>query len=183
MLDPVRRRNWLFAKALETVPLSEALALAQAAEAFITATMEQSLGVTSAPPFEIPPTTDKPPQRAVPTFAVQNDQPLATTEALAELTSLASIDDVIRYLRQCGDVVLDETEGADELLALANLKRAEKGLPPFTLLPAAPGKAAQRGKADQAKNVAVPSPSAAPRSLNARERAELARNVIAMPAE
>ena len=34
--DPARRRYWLLAKALEAAPLGEALALAKAAEAFLT---------------------------------------------------------------------------------------------------------------------------------------------------
>jgi hypothetical protein len=38
MLDPVGRRRWLLAKALEIAPLGEALALAQAAEDFISGT-------------------------------------------------------------------------------------------------------------------------------------------------
>lgn len=182
MLDPVRRRNWLFAKALETAPMSDALAFAEAAEAFITGTMEQSLmeqslEVTSAPSFEILPKIDKPQHRTVLTFAAQNNQPLATAEALAGLTSLVSIEDVILYLQQDGGVAPAETESADELLALANLKRAKKGLPPFTLFPASPSETARQGKADQAKNVTAPRPP------NARERAELARHVIAMRAE
>ena len=188
MLDPVRRRSWLFAKALETAPLSDALAFAEAAEAFITGTME-SLEVTSVLSFEIPPKTDKPQQRTVPTFAAQSEQPSATTEALAGLTSLASIDDVVRYLRQRGDVVVDETESAEELLARANLKRREQGLPPFALLPTSPSETVQRDKVNQAKDVtaarpaAVPRPPTAPRPLNARERNELAKQLVASAAE
>jgi len=41
--DPARRRCWLLAKALEASPLGEALALAKAAEAFLT-------GCADAPP-------------------------------------------------------------------------------------------------------------------------------------
>jgi len=189
MLDPVRRRSWLFAKALETAPLREALAFAEAAEAFITGATEDGLEVTSSPPFEIPPKTDKPQQITAPTFASQHDQPLATTEALAGLTSLASIDDVIRYLRQRGDVVPGETESADDLLTRANLKRAEQGLPSFALLPAAPSESVQRDRANQTKDVtaarpaAVPRPPAAPRPLNARERNDLAKQLVASAAE
>lgn len=44
--DPARRRCWLLAKALEAAPLGEALALAKAAEAFLT-------GCAEAPPEAI----------------------------------------------------------------------------------------------------------------------------------
>jgi hypothetical protein len=168
--------------------LSEALALAQAAEAFITGTTEQSLEATSAPTFELPPKTEKP-QQEMSSFAAQSEQPLATTEALAGFSSLASIDDVILYLRQAGAVVLAESESADVLLARANLKRTEQGLPPFALLPASPGETAQQGKADQAKDVeaarspAAPRPLAEPRPPNARERAATARHLMALSAE
>jgi hypothetical protein len=182
MLDQVRRRNWLFEKALETAPLSEALALAQAAEAFITGTVEHTLEVTSAPTFEIPPKTQKPRQRTAPTFAAQNDQPLATIEALAELRSLASIDDVILYLCQGGDVVL-ESESADELLTRANLKRTEQGLPPFALFPASPSETVQQNKVDQIGKITAPRPAPAPRPPNTRERATLARQIIDLSAE
>jgi hypothetical protein len=183
MLDPVRRRSWLFAKASETAPLSEALALARAAESFITGTVEYSFEVTSAPIFEMLPKTEKPQQETAPTFAAPNDQPLATTEALAGLSSLVSIDDVIRYLRQGGDVVLAETETTDELLARANLKRTEQGLPPFVLFPVSPSKTAQQGKGDQSKSATAPRPPAAPRTPNRRERAATAKQLIAFSAE
>ena len=101
------------------------------------------------------------------------------TEALAGLTSLASIDDVILYLRRHGDVALAETESADELLARANLKRAEHGLPPFALFPTAPQGAAQQ---DKVKNVTAPRP-AVPPPLNARARAALAQRLISLPAD
>jgi hypothetical protein len=182
MLDPVGWRRWLFEKALETAPLSEALALAQAAEAFIAVTMEHSLEVTSAPTFEMLPKTEKPQQETAPTFAAQNDQPFPTTELLAGLTSLVSIDDVIFYLRRDAGVVLAETESTDELLARANLKRTEQGLPPFTLFPAAPSETVQQGEVDQSKNVTAPRAPAAPRTPNRRERAELAHCMIALPA-
>jgi hypothetical protein len=187
MLDPVRRRSWLFAKALETAPLSSALALAQAAEAFITGTMEHSLEITSAPTFQIPPKNQNP-QQQMPSLAAQDDRPLATTEALAGLASLASIDDVILYLRQGGDVVLAETESTDELLARANLKRTEQGLPPFALFSAPSSETVQQDKDDQAnvkaaRPPAARRPPAAPRPPNARERAELARQMIAIAAD
>jgi hypothetical protein len=76
---------------------------------------------------------------------------LAANEALRGLTSLVAIEDVILYLQQSSVVAPAETENADELLARANLKRAEKGLPPFTLFPASPGRTAQQGKARQTR--------------------------------
>jgi hypothetical protein len=182
MLDPVRRRNWLFAKASETAPLSEALALARAAESFITGTAEHSLEVLSPPTFKLSPKAEKP-QEQVPNLATQNCQPLATTEPLAGLTSLVSIDQVIGYLRQGGDVVLAESESADELLARANTKRTDQGLPPFALSPSSPRESAQHDKADQAKTVTAPRLAAAPRPLNARERAALAREMIGLAAD
>jgi hypothetical protein len=169
MLDPMRRRNWLFAKALETAPLNEALAFAEAAEAFITGTMEQSLEVTSASPFEMPPKTDKPQQKSVPTFTARDNQPLGTTGVLTGLTSLVSIEDVVLYLRQGGGVAPAKTESADELLARANGNRAGQGLPPFTLFLASPSETAEQGKAVRAKNVTAPRLSAAPRPPCARE--------------
>jgi hypothetical protein len=59
--------------------------------------------------------------------------------------SLATIDDVILYLRQSGEVFA-ENESADELLVRANLKRMDQGLPPFALLSAAPAKDMPRDK-------------------------------------
>jgi hypothetical protein len=97
--------------------------------------------------------------------------PLATTGVLTGLTSLVSTEDVVLYLRQGGGVAPAETESADELLARANRKRAEQGLPPFTLFPAPPSKAAQQGKADQAKNVTAARLSVASRRpMRAREQ-------------
>jgi hypothetical protein len=119
----------------------------------------------------------------MPNLAAQNDQPLVTTEALAGFSSLVSIDDVILYLRQAGAVVLDESESADELLARANLKRTEQGLPPFALSPVSPSETAQQGKADQAKEVKAARPLAAARPFNARERAALARDMIGLAAD
>src|SRR5262249_44748420 len=181
MLDPVRRRSWLFAKALETAPLSEALAFAEAAEVFITGAMEQGLAVTSAATFELPPKIKK--QKKMLNGATQSEHPLAMPDELSGLSSLVSIDDVVLSLRQRGEVVLDGSEGADELLARANLKRAEQGLPSFALLPASPSETVQRDKGNQAKEVTAARSAAVPRPLNARERNELARQLVASAAE
>lgn len=182
MLDPVRRRSWLFAKALETTPLREALAFAEAAEAFITGATEDGFEVTSAPTFELPHKAEKPQQQML-NWAGRSHQPLATTEDLSGLSSLVSIDDVVLYLSRGGSVPPEGTESADDLLTLANLKRAEQGLPSFALLPAAPSETVQRDKGNQAKDVAAARAPAVPRPLNARERNELARQLVASAAE
>jgi hypothetical protein len=102
----------------------------------------------------------------------KNDQPLIMAEALAGLNSLASIDDLIRYLRQSGEVFAQD-ETADELLVRDNLKRIEQGLPPFALLPTSPTKAVRQ---DKPEKVTLPRPP------SARDRAEWARSAVALPA-
>src|SRR4029077_2281378 len=102
--------------------------------------------------------------------AGKNDQPLKMTEALAGLSSLAAIDDVILYLRQGGEDFAED-ESADELLVSANLKRTEEGLPSFALLPTPPTKATRQ-----------PEKVTSPRPPSARERAEWARSAVALPA-
>jgi hypothetical protein len=119
----------------------------------------------------------------MPTFAVHNDQPLATPAPLVGLTSLVSIDQVIGYLRQGGDIVFAKSESTDELLARANLKRTEQGLPPFAFSPTSPSETVQQDKVDQVEKVAAARPAAAPRPLNARERAALARDMIGLAAD
>jgi hypothetical protein len=89
------------------------------------------------------------------------------------LRPLASIDDVILYLRQNG-AVFAEDESEDELLARANGKRLEQGLPPYALLPTL---------ATKAKRQANPEKVALPRPPSGRERAEWARSIVALPAE
>ena len=98
-----------------------------------------------------------------------------THEAVNGLTSLVSLDDVIRYLRQCDEVFL-ETDDADELLARASHKRTSQGLPSSVLLPAAPTHAPRPAKPVRTKEVAPPRPP------TARERAEWARRAVALPA-
>jgi hypothetical protein len=181
MRDPASRRRWLLTKALETAPLGEALALAQAAEDFISGMVAQAgdrapSGVMRAPTVGagveaeatqrkllsvLPVRDNRPP--------IKNDQPAVMSEALTGLTSLAAIDDVILYL-QLGGEVFAENESADELLVRANLKRTEQGLPPFALLPTPPTRAA-----DKPEKVPLPRPP------SRRERAEWARSVVALP--
>jgi hypothetical protein len=185
MLNPASRRHWLLAKALEAARLDEALALAQAAEDFISGTAARtddrtsSAVMGSAPTFGTEPEAQPSPLGLLNVLPVSNDQPvkndrpLVTTEALAGLSSLASIEDVILYLRRGGEVFADD-ESADELLARANGKRAEQGFPPFALLPTPPTKTTAREKPER---VALPRPP------SRRERAEWARSVVALPAE
>ena len=180
MLDPAKRRRWLLTKALEIAPLGEALALAQAAEDFISGTAAQiadrtASKVMQAPIFGPGPETEETQQRPSTALAT-NVRAMVSTEAFAGLSSLVTFDDVIRYLRQGGEV-FEEHESAVELLPRANLKRAEQGLPPFTLLPGTPTKAAVREKPNRAEKVARSRPP------TARERAEWARRVVALAAD
>jgi hypothetical protein len=166
MQDPADRRRWLFTKALETASLAEALALAQAAEDFISGTVQET--VHHAPKdFEPKPgVAVRMPLQTLVTPEVASE----SAEVLEGLSSLVSIEDVVRYLKQCGEDV-SETDNADELVARANRKRMSQRLPPFALLPLAP--AAQPAKPDREKKVASPRP------LTARERAEWARRTVA----
>ena len=138
LLDPVARRHWLLTKALEIAPLAEALASAQAAEDFIlgiTAGIDDhtSQAIIPAATFGAAPEAATQLKRSSAVVG-KDDQPLKMTEALAGLSSLAAIDDVILYLRQRGEVFV-ENESVEELLVRANLRRSEEGLPPFELLP------------------------------------------------
>jgi hypothetical protein len=177
MLAPADRRRWLLTKALESASLTEALSLAQAAEDFISGTPQEAIDDLS----ELVPTGSFKPQsgtlEATPsctptTFGMGNQ----SSEALEGLTSLVSLDDVIRYLRQCDEDVASETDNADELLARANRKRRSQGLPSFVLLPATPTPATRPAKPVRAKEVAPPRPP------TARERAEWARRAVALAA-
>jgi hypothetical protein len=178
MLDPAGRRRWLLTKAMETAPLGEALALAQAAEDFLSGTARTTIdrtssGVIGVPTFEAGPEAEAPRLKLLSAVAGKSDQPLKMTGAVAGLSSLAAIDDVILYLRQHGEVFAED-ESADELLIRANLKRVEQGLPPFALLPRPPTKVLRQ---DKPEKVTVPRPP------SGRERAEWARSVLGLPAE
>lgn len=171
MLDPADRRRWLLIKALETASLTEALALARAAEDFISETVQETAHRAPNGFEPKPEAVDRMPLQTVVTPEMANK----SSDALEGLSSLVSIDDVIRYLKQCGEDI-SETDNADELLAHANRKRASQGLPSFALLPCVPAQAARTGKPDQVKKVAPPRPP------TARERAEWARSAVALPA-
>jgi hypothetical protein len=177
MLDPADRRRWLLTKALENASLQEALALAQAAEDFISGKPPEAIDglpeLVPAGSFEPQSgTLEAVPARTPTTFEMGNK----SSEAPEGLTSLASINDVVRYLRQCDEDVASETDNADELLERANRRRTSQGLPPFALLPAAPTHATRPDKPVREKVVAPPRPP------TARERAEWARRAVALPA-
>jgi hypothetical protein len=183
MLDPMGRCRWLLTKALEIAPLGEALALAQAAEDFISGTAARTgdcspFEMTQASAFAAEPKTLVTQPKSFSGLPVGSNQPpskgdrplMMTTEALADLRSLASIDNVILYLRQGGEFFAEDGS-ADELLGRANVKRAEQGLPPFALLPTPP-----------ANTIRQPGKVTSPRRLSARERAEWAKSATALPA-
>ena len=159
--DPTGRRRWLLTKALETAQLSEALALAQAAEDFLAGRAQR--------------TAERAPEPSRQTAAILKAPKEKRFGVLDGLSSLVSLDEVIRYLRQCNENIDAETDNAEELLARANLKRTDQGLPLFALLPGIPAQAKRQGKPERAKKVALPRPA------SARERAEWARHVISLP--
>jgi hypothetical protein len=174
LLEPADRRRWLLSKALETVSLAEALSLAQAAEDFLSARVS---GTMDRPPEITPAVVANPKPGAPAKTPVQT--PITpegqNPEALEGLSSLVSMDDVVRYLQQCGEGTVLETDNA-ELLARANCKRASQGLPPFVLLRVDPDPATRAQKPHRPKEVASPRPP------TTRERAEWARRVAALPA-
>jgi hypothetical protein len=173
MLDPTARRQWLLTKALEIAPLREALAWARAAEDFLSGAAPRYANRTSS---EVVQGTQPNPNGTQPRLlsapAVNNDQPVELTLSLAGLSSLVTVDDVTQYLRQAGEVVA-EGESADRLLARANPRRMEQGLPPFALLPTTPTKPTPKAKPERAT---------APRPLTARAREEYARSALALAA-
>jgi hypothetical protein len=177
MLAPADRRRWLLTKALESASLTEALSLAQAAEDFISGTPQEAIDglpeLVATGSFKPQSgTLEATPSRTPTTFGMANK----SSEALEGLTSLVSIDDVIRYLRLCDEDIASETDNADELLACANRKRTSQGLPSFVLLPAASTQATPPAKPVRVKEVAPPRPP------TARERAEWARRAVALAA-
>jgi hypothetical protein len=177
-LNPADRRRWLLTKALEIAPLGEALALAQAAEDFISGIAARtgdrtSSGVMLAPAFGAGSEAEATQVKLLSALSVENTELPSQAQALAGLSSLASIDDVILYLRQ-HDEVFAEDESAEGLLIRANLKRTEQGLPPFALLPTPTSKAIRR---DRPEKVVLPRPP------SRRERAEWARSVVDLAAD
>jgi len=147
------RRAWLLSKALEDYPLPIALELAQAAEAFVAGdpsesrdTAGMSLGLEEAKAVgRVLPATSEPPV-TISDGAELADRGWQLSDN-ASLTVLASIEDIIQYLKQHDDiaVVKDHVfvgngrvkETFEELLARANRTRERQRLPAYTLLPAA----------------------------------------------
>jgi hypothetical protein len=176
MLDPARRRRWLLTKALEIAPLTKALALAREAEDFLSGTAGGDTNRTFFSPARTlgaEPEAERAELESLSASTITTAPPMVTTEALVGLSSLVSIDEVIVYLRQAGDNFAED-QSADELLALANLKRTEQRLPTFVLLPGVTKTAAVRDKPARTEKVPPPRPP------SARERAEWARRVIAV---
>jgi hypothetical protein len=178
--DSGYRRRWLLTKALEEgVPLADALRLAQAAEKFLT-------GLESE--IALPDWVNRP------EAARQRDQQqeITTTpnaiEASDALSSVVSIDEVVRYLGQSGEVVVPEagdkflvggcfTESIEQLLIRANRIRTQQRLPPFACLPHVDSdNAVDRVKPGLTEKMALRRPP------SARERAEWAQQVMALPA-
>jgi len=161
--EPARRRLWLINKALEHASLAEALALAQATEAFLTGTPANEFGPTKPPLHFVNPldTPAESPQSKVeypPLGPVEFDSVVATnpddggeqldTTPLATdgFVSIVGADDVVRYLRQCDDTVAPAGDGTflvngrfretlAELVKRANRMRARQRLPEFGLMP------------------------------------------------
>src|SRR6185312_12460303 len=89
--DPSYRRHWLLTKALEeNVPLAKALQLAQAAEEFLLGTASRTAASDWLHQSE-----------AVPSH--ENKEITTTPGAFDTLSSLVSIEDLVRYLGQSGE--------------------------------------------------------------------------------
>jgi len=146
--NPDSRRAWLLSKALEDLPLPEALELAQTAERFLSGDPSESRGTTrtfsrfgAAGAVRLPTTAET---RMAVSNGIDPDQGWQSADTV-KLTVLASIDEITRYLGQHGDLIASEEFEAtgqseatrNELLARANNMRVRQGLPTYALLPAA----------------------------------------------
>jgi hypothetical protein len=116
--NPNRRRVWLLSKALECHALSEALELAKIAERFICGGRPQGTNRVT--------------------------ESTAAFPCVDELAVLASVEEIVRYLKQSDDAPFDEAtpkdgdrpeQSYDDLLARANERRRCHHLPPFQLRP------------------------------------------------
>ena len=159
--QPIFRRWWLLGKALEAAPLDEALKLARAADEFLRGGAHVIARAASALP--IAPTSlgtefpALPPANPCPAIA----KPVAETaspvepetfvtdgareaETITGSVKLASIEDVVRYLRQRDDTVVQPEAGifvvngrfrmsADDLASRANRMRTRDQKPAFQL--------------------------------------------------
>jgi hypothetical protein len=169
------RRRWLLAKALEEhLTLAQALQLAQAAEEFLIGSASSIAASDWIRQSEVTPSSD------------EDNEIVTRPGAFDALSSVVSIDDVVRYLEQRGETVVRETRGkflvdgcfsenVEQLLARANRIRTQQGLPHFALL-----SDVDIGNADE-RDPSDPAGKAAPkRPPSARERAEWGRQVIAL---
>jgi hypothetical protein len=171
--SPERRRVWLLSKALECRALSEALELAKVAERFICG--DRSLGADGN------------------AEADANAESVTAVSRIGSLAVLASVEEVVRYLKS-GDAPFDETTSEDgplsaqsheDLLALANQRRLCHHLPPFQLWSTAGPEI--KGESQVSGDPAVTPPlrrkagnSGKVRAPSGRERAAWARRVVAL---
>jgi hypothetical protein len=175
--DPGYRRRWLLSKALEGgIPLDKALQLAQAAEEFI---MGAASRATAA---------DWLSQLAATQPIEERKETVTGAGAFDGLSSIVTIDDVVRYLKDSGETIVPETgdkflvngcstENVDGLLDRANRKRTRERLPRFALLQRpSTDKTVARDKSATAEKAIVKRPP------SARERAEWARQAVVLPA-
>jgi hypothetical protein len=156
--EPEARRAWLLLKALEHLPLPEALKLAEAADSFVSGDASERSGAAGmssrldgAKVFAqaLPATTAAAASdgggSAAGNFGIK-DHGWRSADTM-DLTVLASTDDITRYLGQHGDLITSNRNlfvvngqsevTLDELLARANRVRVQQGLPTYVLLPAA----------------------------------------------
>jgi hypothetical protein len=181
--NPDSRRAWLLSKALENLPLLEALDLAESAERFLLGDPSESRGTTgifsrlgAANAVGLPATGET-------LVAVSNgigtDHGWQSADTM-KLTVLASIDDITRYLGQHGElitstgnmfVVNGQSEVTrNELLDYANRLRVRQDLPTYALLPTPPVVATT--------NKAEPRPPKPPQPPSRKEREQWARQVM-----
>jgi hypothetical protein len=182
--NPESRRVWLLSKALENLSLLKALKIAQLAERFLSGGASEGKGTAgifsrldAANAVGLSATGES-------SAAVSNGIGIEDHGWLAadtmKLTVLASIDDITRYLRQHGDLIISEGNlfvvngqsevTVDELLARTNRLRVQQGLPTYALLPAA--------VAVSTPNNAGPRPPRPPRPPSRKEREHWARQVM-----
>jgi hypothetical protein len=156
--EPEARRAWLLLKALEHLPLPEALELAEAADSFVSGDTSERSGaaglssrldgakvVGQALPVTTAAAASEGVGVASDNFGIK-DHGSRSADTM-NLTVLASTDDITRYLGQHGDLITSNGNSfvvngqsevtLDELLARANRVRVRQGLPTYALLPAA----------------------------------------------
>jgi hypothetical protein len=180
--NPEIRRARLLSKALEHLPLSKALELAQVAEHFLCGGPPESGGTTevfsrpdAAKPVALPANDETP---AVVSNGTGIEDHVSQSADILDFVVLASIDDITRYLGQHGDLIASKGDlfvangqsevTLDELLARANRLRVRQGLPTYAPLPAAFVVAAK----------AEPRPPKPPQPPCRKERERWARQVM-----